>query len=347
MSGAKYDLGSTSSPFHVGRRELERIPDKKEQQIVEDTSIFKPNEEYYKTADDNKILEEAVKLAEEKIKPAGKRYNKGKIRYDLMEPYAIEQLAKVFTKGAEKYEPNNWLKGMEWSKMRASLGRHLAAFDACDDFDFDPTCPECQAGTCTNHTGLLHMAQVAWNAMAIVSYYRHYPQGDDRYRRPLKKIGFDVDEVVCDWVGPWCQKYNLPIPNSWSFEWDTKEKFDKLNESGELAEFYLSLPPKILAKDLPIEPACYISHRPVEDTVTKQWLQKHGFPLKPVFHVKNREDKLRVAKEMELDYFVDDNYDTYRMMNDGGICCFLLDAQHNQKYNVGYRRIKSLKELPV
>jgi uncharacterized HAD superfamily protein len=81
--------------------------------------------------------------------------------------------------------------------------------------------------------------------------------------------------------------------------------------------------------------------------VTKQWLQKHGFPLKPVFHVKNREDKLRVAKEMELDYFVDDNYDTYRMMNDGGICCFLLDAQHNQKYNVGYRRIKSLKELPV
>src|SRR6187399_1313572 len=58
----------------------------------------------------------------------GLRHNKGKIRYDLLEPFAITELAKVFTKGAEKYADRNWEKGMKWSKMRASLGRHLAAY---------------------------------------------------------------------------------------------------------------------------------------------------------------------------------------------------------------------------
>ena len=38
----------------------------------------------------------------------GLRYNQNKLRYDLLEPFAIEQLAKVFTKGAEKYAPHNW-----------------------------------------------------------------------------------------------------------------------------------------------------------------------------------------------------------------------------------------------
>ena len=68
---------------------------------------------------------------------SGLRYDKGKIRYDLLEPFAMQELAKVFTRGALKYEDNNWLKGMKWSKMRASLGRHLAAYDAKQDFDID------------------------------------------------------------------------------------------------------------------------------------------------------------------------------------------------------------------
>lgn len=290
---------------------------------------------------------DTLKDTEVKDGDKGLRLNKGKIRYDLLEPFAIQEVAKVFTKGAEKYAENNWLQGMKWSKMRASLGRHLAAYDACEDFDYDPTCADCVAGTCSNHTGLYHIAQVAWNALGILSYYRHYPQGDDRYRRPLKKVGFDVDDVICDWVKPWCDKFGKPVPSSWYFEWDTLKKFDDMNASGELPDFYMSLPPKIPAVELPVEPTCYISHRPVADGVTKDWLELHGFPLKPVFHVKNREDKLQIAKDQKLDIFVDDSYDTYRMMNDNGICCFLMHAEHNKKYNVGYRRIKSLKELPI
>lgn len=295
------------------------------------------------------IMEAPIQFPQPEIKEdKGLRLNKGKVRYDLFEPFAMEQLAKVFTKGAEKYAENNWLGGMKWSKMQASLMRHLEAFKKGEDYDYDPTCKDCVEGNCTNHTGLLHMAQVAWNALALVSYYKHYPQGDDRYIMPSYRWGFDIDEVICDWVGPWCQKFGKKMPTSWYFEWDTLDKFEEMNRSGELSLFYASLPPKINPVDIPVEPVCYISHRPVEVTTTKNWLESHGFPLKPVIHVTDRREKVQVAKDQKLDFFVDDNYDTYRAMNDAGICCYLLDAGHNQRFRVpAHKRIKSLKELPV
>ncbi len=279
----------------------------------------------------------------------GLRLNEGKTRYDLLEPWAIEQLAKVFTKGAEKYKAHNWLRGMAWSKMRASLGRHLAAWDKGEDFDFDPNCEMCKTGTCKNHTGLYHMAQVAWNAMCLISYYKYFPQGDDRIHHilPKPKITLDLDEVVVNWVEEWCELYKIEVPSSWYFQWDIVELFKKMNESGELPKFYMGLSPKFDPKELKFEPIAYISHRPVAKQISEDWLVKHGFPLKPVHHVENRADKVKIAKDLGADIHVDDSYETFLAMNAAGICCYLMDAKHNQKYDVGYRRIKSLSELPV
>lgn len=291
--------------------------------------------------DDLQLARKSIDSKQDK----GLRHNKGKIRFDLLEPFAIEELAKVFTRGAEKYEDNNWLKGMKWSKMRASLGRHLAAYDKGEDFDFDPTCNDCKSGTCTNHTNLYHISQVAWNALAILSYYKHYPQGDDRYIRPIPRVGYDIDDVVCNWIEPWCKEFNMPVPSNWSFQWNIEDEFKRLEKEGKLDEFYLNLPPREGTLAMAIDPVCYISHRPVDKCITEEWLDKNGFPLKPVFHVKNREDKVKVALEQKLDIFVDDNFETFRAMNDAGISCFLMDTKHNQRHNVGYKRIKSLKEL--
>lgn len=275
----------------------------------------------------------------------GLRYDKGKIRYDLIEPFAMEQLAKVFTKGAEKYDANNWLKGMQWSKMRASLGRHLSAYDKCEDFDFDPTCPECIAGNCVNHTGLYHIAQVAWNALGILSYYKHFPQGDDRYRKPLKKIGLDIDEVLCDWVGPWCKKFGLERPMNWGFQREIMKHFEEMTASGELETFYLDLPVLTKPQDVPFEPHCYVTSRPVPTELSEKWLDKNGFSVKKVITVPPGTSKLQVLKDEGVDIFVDDRYENFVELNNGGICCYLFDAPHNQKYNVGYKRIKSLKEI--
>lgn len=61
----------------------------------------------------------------------GLRFNEGKTRYDLVPAFAQEQYARVLTKGAQKYAERNWERGMKWSKVIASLERHLAAIGHC------------------------------------------------------------------------------------------------------------------------------------------------------------------------------------------------------------------------
>lgn len=59
-------------------------------------------------------------------KKIGKKYDKGKLRYDLIPPEVIEELAKILTHGANKYGPDNW-KYLEDPENRyyAALMRHL------------------------------------------------------------------------------------------------------------------------------------------------------------------------------------------------------------------------------
>jgi hypothetical protein len=53
-----------------------------------------------------------------------------KLRYDLVPPSLIEDVARVLTFGAEKYEPNNWKRVDDPSRYVAALYRHLEAWRA-------------------------------------------------------------------------------------------------------------------------------------------------------------------------------------------------------------------------
>lgn len=264
------------------------------------------------------------------MKEEGLRYNKGKIRFDLAPTYAQEQYAKVLTMGAEKYEPHNWERGMAWSKVIASLKRHIAYFESGEDFD--------------KESGLLHMAHAMCNCAFLLEYYKIFPQGDDRQHRYLKrpKIGLDVDEVIADWVGHWTKYHGQVTPEFWNFDKDIGAKFDALKDD---KEFWLSIPSKIDPKELPFEPHCYITSRTVPTEWTEEWIQNNGFPTMPVYTVGRNNSKVEVAKQSGIDIFVDDRYDNFVELNRAGICCFLLDAPHNQRYDVGFKRIQSLREL--
>lgn len=278
----------------------------------------------------------------------GSRLNDSKTRYDLVEPYQKQQKAQIYTKGARKYAANNWLQGMSWSKCVASGMRHVEAFLRGEDYDFYPdTCAECKAGTCTNHSGELHTAQAAWNFDAITSFYKWFPQGDDRLHvvMPKPKIGLDIDEVICDWVGAWVKYWGQPKPTSWFFDYEIMAKFDKMRKDNTLDQFYLDLKPRINPADIHFEPHCYVTSRPVDTKITQLWLEKHGFPLRPVITVGLGESKVEAIKKAGVDIFVDDRYDNFEELNRNGVCCFLMDAPHNQRYDVGYRRIMNLKEL--
>lgn len=268
----------------------------------------------------------------EQEKEKGLRFNQGKLRYDLLEPLAIEELVKVFTKGAEKYAPNNWKKGMEWSKVLASLKRHIAAFEKGEDIDKETSC--------------YHMAHAAWNALAIVSYYKIYPQGDDRPHEYLNrpKIGLDIDDVICDFVGGYCEKFDVPKPLHWNCHYDIVRQLGEITED---KSFYLGLKPKISQEEMPFEPHCYITSRSIPVEWTMEWLQKNGFPTRPVYSIPFGHSKVEIAKQAGIDWFVDDRYENFVELNNAGICTFLFDASHNHKYDVGYKRIYSLSDLII
>ena len=263
----------------------------------------------------------------------GLRYNSGKLRYDLLHPKAVEGCVKVLTAGATKYAPRNWEKGMEWSTVLASMKRHIAAFEAGEDYD-----PE---------TGLLHIDHVQCNAHFLSAYYKIAPQYDDRNHPYLNhlKIGLDIDDVLADWVGAWTKKFNVDMPKSWFFDRDISSKFDLLKTSGEISDFYLSLEAKENPDDLGFEPHCYITSRPVPTSVSEQWLDMNGFPARPVITVPMDSTKVEVAKQSGIDIFVDDRFDNFIELNNNGICCYLYSTPHNERYDVGHKRISKLSEL--
>jgi Domain of unknown function (DUF5664) len=96
----------------------------------------------------------------------GLRYDAGKLRFDLLPFEAMEEVVKVYTVGAAKYAPRNWEKGMSWSRVLASLFRHLWKFWKGEQID--------------EETGCHHMAHVTWNALALLHYDIKKVGSDDR-----------------------------------------------------------------------------------------------------------------------------------------------------------------------
>lgn len=72
------------------------------------------------------------------IKDSGKRQtyksgavrdtNEGKIRYDLLPIECLKRLAEHYTKGAKKYDDNNWKKGIPTKRFIESTWRHWGQY---------------------------------------------------------------------------------------------------------------------------------------------------------------------------------------------------------------------------
>lgn len=57
--------------------------------------------------------------------PMGVKYDDDKLRYDLIPPLALDELVKVLTHGAKKYDDDNWRNVENWKKRYfAATQRH-------------------------------------------------------------------------------------------------------------------------------------------------------------------------------------------------------------------------------
>ena len=82
----------------------------------------------------------------------------GKPAFHLIPIPALKRLAELYARGAEKYGEHNWQKGMPFSRVFASLLRHAYQYAEGDRSED-------------------HLAAVAWNAFALMTYEVHVTAG--------------------------------------------------------------------------------------------------------------------------------------------------------------------------
>lgn len=84
----------------------------------------------------------------------GRKYDDGKLRYDLVPVMALEEVVKVITLGAEKYDPENWKHVPEGRRRYiAAAFRHIEAW---------------RKGEITDEIGTHHIANAISNLMFIL-----------------------------------------------------------------------------------------------------------------------------------------------------------------------------------
>lgn len=118
----------------------------------------------------------------EEPKPTqGLRYNKGKIRYSVLSPAAMETEAMVTLFGGMKYDDSNYKKFKNTEEEAKQefidcIFRHLMKIIKGEDFDQESL--------------LLHAGHITWNANRLIDLHfygmNHMKGGKDLYQQPYR-----------------------------------------------------------------------------------------------------------------------------------------------------------------
>jgi uncharacterized HAD superfamily protein len=276
---------------------------------------------------------EEKKVEQERGK--GLRFNRDKLRVDLISPLVTDEFAKVLTYGAKKYGERNYQKGMPWMTVVASLERHIKEFKHGIDVDDESKC--------------LHLAHVIANAGILIEYYKLYPEGDDRQHPYLqdKKIALDIDGVIADFSAAFhkeAMKEGIDWYPEEQVHWTFPESCQNLwNRLKNDKNFWLSIPP-LCDPHLPFEPVAYVTARNIPVEWTREWLLINKFPNEKVYSVGDNK-KTEAIKDSGAEVFVDDCFKNFLYLNKEKVLTYLFDRPYNRKYKVGFKRISSLEEL--
>lgn len=118
----------------------------------------------------NPIIKKYVRNEEEESQigqETAARFVEGKIRHDLIPPFVLDELAKVYTYGTIKYDDENYLKGLKWKKeVIGPMLRHLWKWIRGERID--------------EESGCNHMAMVLWQGFTLMLYDKYSLGRDDR-----------------------------------------------------------------------------------------------------------------------------------------------------------------------
>lgn len=105
-------------------------------------------------------------MTKKSTKQEGVKHDQQKIRWDLIPYDAVNEIAKVLTFGAAKYEARNWEKGMDWSRAFGALQRHLTRWFHGQDKD--------------KETKLTHLANAGCCLFFLLAWELRQVGNDDR-----------------------------------------------------------------------------------------------------------------------------------------------------------------------
>ena len=244
-------------------------------------------------------------------------------RYDLIPVQGIEEVSKVLTEKLKKYGKNEWKYGIAWTEVISSLKKHLIKFEAGEDF---------------TEEGLLNIAEVAMNALILAEYYSIYPQGDDRIIAPVNKpiVALDLDDTVFDFLGSYSKRFNTELSDYWNGDYNMNENLKQLTQD---KDFWVNMP----VKNVPnFEVDYYVTARSIPIEWTQEAIQKNNLPKAKIYTLPWNMSKIETLKNLIVDIFIDDKFETFKECLNSGIFCYLMDAPHNKHYNVGHHRIMDL-----
>ena len=108
----------------------------------------------------------------------GMKYDKNKLRWELVPFDAFEEVVARFTHGAEKYAPESWRSVPDAVKRyEAALMRHFSKYMQGEVFD--PDVPE-----------LTHLGAVCWNALVLIWFQQ----------QAMKKEKSGGKIIAADWA---------------------------------------------------------------------------------------------------------------------------------------------------
>jgi hypothetical protein len=103
---------------------------------------------------------------QEEYKDLATRHNEGKLKWSLVDFKSLEPMVRVLEFGANKYEIDNWKKGLKVTEVCESLLRHIHSFMAGENDD--------------SESGLPHVGHIQVNAMFLSYMINDKPEMDDR-----------------------------------------------------------------------------------------------------------------------------------------------------------------------
>ena len=133
----------------------------------------------------------------------GRKYDGGKLRYDLIPVLALEETARVVTKGAEKYDDENWKLVPEGRRRYlAAAMRHIQQWRKGEIYD--------------DEMGTHHIANAISNLMFILEKelqgWEDVPEQQDISQEELKEY---VDQVIdCETYSTGTMTIGTPPPHT-------------------------------------------------------------------------------------------------------------------------------------